>query len=556
MQALHTTTTSEPVATVCNSPKYHIDNLHLRLPQDPLDVDAWRRLADEVEKSDNPSVQIRYINHFLNDRKTFPEAEHLFQRFLKVTSPSVNLYTSYLEYIRYIHTGVDTQSQRIIRKAYDFAIKSIGGDKNSGNIWCDYIAFLKSGEISLSTSEEQQKIVRKAYQRALQTPLDNIDKIWRDYESFEFHVNRSTAREFLNNMLPAYTQARSVGRDLANHLDALYLEVPLTANSKLEISLPTVPSFTISERQLVGKWKNYLKWEESNPLKIEEERKTDFHTRIQIAYKKAFVRMRFYPEIWFMAYHWMDSVGRPKEAIAILKTGLEANPSSFLLTFAYVEVLEVMKNHAQAHAIYEQFLQLQKASIVELHGRVDEEKAKQTFSTDPSSPTSTASTLTILNSDLEDRKKDYALVYITYMRFVRRTEGVEASRSLFRKARRDMYASWEIYAAGAIMEYHHSRNQVIATRIFEAGMVQHANNKDYALQYLTFLISVNEENNAHALFERVISTLPAEESRTIWECWACYQHQYGDLKSSQKIDQRMAEIYTSGSSGCRPLFVA
>ncbi|KAJ4465788.1 hypothetical protein C8J55DRAFT_538496 [Lentinula edodes] len=505
MQALHTTTTSEPVATVCNSPKYHIDNLHLRLPQDPLDVDAWRRLADEVEKSgkselirttydallkkypDNPSVQIRYINHFLNDRKTFPEAEHLFQRFLKVTSPSVNLYTSYLEYIRYIHTGVDTQSQRIIRKAYDFAIKSIGGDKNSGNIWCDYIAFLKSGEISLSTSEEQQKIVRKAYQRALQTPLDNIDKIWRDYESFEFHVNRSTAREFLNNMLPAYTQARSVGRDLANHLDALYLEVPLTANSKLEISLPTVPSFTISERQLVGKWKNYLKWEESNPLKIEEERKTDFHTRIQIAYKKAFVRMRFYPEIWFMAYHWMDSVGRPKEAIAILKTGLEANPSSFLLTFAYVEVLEVMKNHAQAHAIYEQFLQLQKASIVELHGRVDEEKPSK-------------------HSPLT--RKDYALVYITYMRFVRRTEGVEASRSLFRKARRDMYASWEIYAAGAIMEYHHSRNQVIATRIFEA--------------------------DAHALFERVISTLPAEESRTIWECWACYQHQYGDLSRRKK----------------------
>jgi cleavage stimulation factor subunit 3 len=142
-------------------------------------------------------------------------------------------------------------------------------------------------------------MVRKAYQRAVQTPLDNIEKLWSDYEAFEVKLNRITAKKFMSELSPAYMQARSVGRDLTKHVAALYpAEAPLPANSKPELFLPAVPSFTISERQLVGKWKAYLKWEESNPLMIEEKDKKDLHFRIQLVYRKALSRMRFYPEIW------------------------------------------------------------------------------------------------------------------------------------------------------------------------------------------------------------------------------------------------------------------
>lgn len=164
--------------------------------------------------------------------------------------------------------------------------------------FCMLTIFLQNS----STWEEQQKMdmVRKAYQRAVQTPLDNIEKLWSDYESFEVKLNRITAKKFMSELSPAYIQARSVGRDLTKHVAALYpSEAPLAANSKPELSLPTVPSFTIPERQLVGKWKAYLKWEESNPLMIEEKDKKDLHNRIQLVYRKALVRMRFYPEIWY-----------------------------------------------------------------------------------------------------------------------------------------------------------------------------------------------------------------------------------------------------------------
>lgn len=116
----------------------------------------------------------------------------------------------------------------------------------------------------------------------------------------------------------------------------------------------------------------------------------------------------------------------------------------------------------------------------------------------------------------------------------------------------------------ALMEYHTTQDKEVATRIFEAGMALHSTQKEFVLRYLTFLISVNDENSerwicflfykahlrpidARALFERVIGTFTADESRPIWERWARYEHQYGDLEASQKIDKRMAEMYPNGS---------
>lgn len=48
----------------------------------------------------------------------------------------------------------------------------------------------------------------------------------------------------------------------------------------------------------MGAWRNYLKWEESNPLELEEKDKAILITRIQGVYRKAVIRMRFYSEIW------------------------------------------------------------------------------------------------------------------------------------------------------------------------------------------------------------------------------------------------------------------
>jgi len=107
------------------------------------------------------------------------------------------------------------------------------------------------------------------------------------------------------------------------------------------------------------------------------------------------------------------------------------------------------------------------------------------------------------------------------------------------------------------------------SRIFERGLDFFGDEIDYVLRYLSFLISINDENSkfffflfsissicpmlmwyilidARALFERVIPNFSADRARPLWERWARYEYQYGDLEAALKLEKRMAEVYVSG----------
>lgn len=50
--------------------------------------------------------------------------------------------------------------------------------------------------------------------------------------------------------------------------------------------------------------------------------------------------------------------------------------------------------------------------------------------------------------------------------------------------------------------------------------------------------------DARALFERVIPTFPEERGgRDLWERWARYEYQYGDLEGSLRLEKRWAEAF-------------
>jgi len=100
------------------------------------------------------------------------------------------------------------------------------------------------------------------------------------------------------DLSPAHMQARTVLRQLQKHLGPLFPPLPPSTTGRPALFLPSLPIFHPPERALVGSWKTYLKWEESNPLEIEEKDKATFITRVQGVYRKALIRMRFYGEIW------------------------------------------------------------------------------------------------------------------------------------------------------------------------------------------------------------------------------------------------------------------
>ncbi|KAI0771691.1 hypothetical protein BD413DRAFT_475587 [Trametes elegans] len=575
-------------------PQSEWDRLRAQLREKPVDADGWLKLADLAEDSgdiekikdtyegmletypNTPSVQIAYLKHFLDDPSQFGQAEALFRRFLLRTTPSVELLKFYLTYIsRRVTTGAN--AREVIRKCYDFALGHVGQDKDSFEIWQDYINFLKAGETS-TTWEEQQKMdaVRKAYQQAVQIPMENVKRLWEEYQDFENGLNRITAKKFISDLQEAHMQARTVLNQLQEHLTVLFPPPPPPRNNRPAIWLPRPPTFNQNDKALVQRWRLYLKWEESNPLEIEEKDRATLLQRVQSVYRKAVVRMRYYSEIWYMAYAWTNSIGKTDEANALLKSGIDANPSSFVLNFAYAEALEVQGNFAEVHATYEKFLDVLRKDLETVEARVNSANSSNSsigsqasqsslkdsnamdvtpgLSQSQSQPPSQNSSFATQAGDekppkskeLTDKRTDYGIVYIMYMRFGRRAEGLKSARNVFGKARRDRWTPWEVYEAAALMEYHCGNKDIqVASRIFEKGIETFADEVEFVLRYLGFLISINDENNARALFERVIGNFAPEKARPLWERWARYEYQYGDLAAAQKLEKRMAEVYPS-----------
>ena len=96
--------------------------------------------------------------------------------------------------------------------------------------------------------------------------------------------------------------ARTTLRDLRRLMEPLSIptiKLPsATVTSLPALNLPARPTWIgDSDRSLCHAWKAYLKWEESNPLDIEDA--TVLQARVSAAFKKAVIRMRFFPEIWF-----------------------------------------------------------------------------------------------------------------------------------------------------------------------------------------------------------------------------------------------------------------
>ncbi|KAI0333418.1 Suf-domain-containing protein [Cubamyces sp. BRFM 1775] len=570
-------------------PQSEWDRLRAQLREKPVDAEGWLKLADMAEDSgdiekikdtyegmletypNTPSVQIAYLKHFLDDPSQFGQAEALFRRFLLRTTPSVELLKFYLTYIRRVTNGPN--AREVIRKCYDFALGHIGQDKDSFEIWQDYINFLKAGETN-TTWEEQQKMdaVRKAYQHAVQIPMENVKRLWEEYQEFENGLNRITAKKFISDLTEAHMQARTVLNQLQEHLTVLFPPPPPPRGNRPAIWLPRPPTFNQNDKALVQRWRLYLKWEESNPLEIEEKDRATLLQRIQSVYRKAVVRMRYYSEIWYMAYAWTNSIGKVDEAITLLKSGIEANPASFVLNFAYAEALELQGNFAEVHATYERFLEVLRKDLEVVEERVNSSNSSNSSigsqnsqKTDPNamdvsssflqppsqtpSPNSSFATQVAdekppKSKELVDKRTDYGIVYIMYMRFGRRAEGLKSARNIFGKARRDRWTPWEVYEAAALMEYHCGNKDIqVASRIFEKGMETFGDEVEFVLRYLGFLISINDENNARALFERVIGTFAPEKARPLWERWARYEYQYGDLAAAQKLEKRMSEVY-------------
>lgn len=177
-----------------------------------------------------------------------------------------------------------------------------------------------------------------------------------------------------------------------------------------------------------------------------------------------------------MAFVWTSSsIGKPEEALNILKAGMEANPTSFLLHFAYAEVQEARKEFGEVNATFDKILDRLRAQLEDLESRVN--STNSSFSSDASGrvvPTGGPNTATIglmeatslsnntsfatqsadekppKSKELQERRSEYGLVWTMYIRYARRAHDLKTFRAVFAKARKDRWTPWEVYEAAGV----------------------------------------------------------------------------------------------------------
>jgi len=136
----------------------------------------------------------------------------------------------------------------------------------------------------------------------------------------------------------------------------------------------------------------------------------------------------------YLAYKWINGTGKQARAISILGSGIEANPTSFVLNYAYIEYLESKQNYEQVHIAFEKFLGVLRKNLETIRAQ----------------PASSTNVQCIDDDDLEERKKEYGVAWVNYMKFGRRAEGMSSFRAIFAKARQERHVSWIVFEAAGM----------------------------------------------------------------------------------------------------------
>ncbi|WOK95921.1 cleavage stimulation factor subunit 77 [Canna indica] len=396
----------------------------------------------------------------------------------------ISLWRCYINFIRKVNEKKGHEGLEETRKAFDFMLNYVGYDVASGPVWLDYISFLKSLPASTSQEESHRMTsVRKVYQRAIVTPTHHVEQLWKDYEQFENSVSRTLAKGLISEYQPKFNSAKAVYRERKKFLDEIDWN-----------TLAVPPTGSYKEEQQCMAWKRLLIFEKGNPQRVDS---ASANRRITFSYEQCLMYLYHYPDIWYDYATWHASSGSVDSAVKIFQRALKALPDSELLKYAYAELEESRGAIQPAKRIYESLL--------------------------ASSPSETS------------------LAHIQFIRFLRRTEGIEAARKYFLEARKSPSCTYHVFVAYAMMVFCVDKDPKVAHNVFEAGLKRFMNEPGYILEYADFLCRLNDDRNVRALFERALSSLPPEKSVEVWKRFSQFEWTYGDLASMLKVEERMKE---------------
>ena len=115
------------------------------------------------------------------------------------------------------------------------------------------------------------------------------------------------------------------------------------------------------------------------------------------------------------------------------------------------------------HATFEGLVDALHVQLDALENSINEEVAAAKANAPPvdfmaapeeqSTPTEADKILARRSPELNEMRAELGVVWIMYMRFARRSEGLKPARGIFGKARKDKHVSWNVYEAAGMSPF-------------------------------------------------------------------------------------------------------
>lgn len=238
-------------------------------------------------------------------------------------------------------------------------------------------------------------------------------------------------------------------------------------------------------------------------------------------------------------------------------------PRSILVTGALSELYELQNKYQEAKSVYERALtslesqitrDIEDLNVTTIKGN-DASISNSNFikTRDDNVQSSNSNNIEDtdkISNDQEDNDPSsigplVTHLFVEYMNLARRTDGINASRGLFSRARKlpSEYIGYELYVVAARIEYHCKKDPIVAGKIYELGMTKYGNQTAFILAYADHLVHLNDEQNTRGLFERALLQVKAENAFDIWRAYLEYETQYGDLTTILGLEKRFKQAY-------------
>ncbi|KAI3975041.1 hypothetical protein MKX01_005152 [Papaver californicum] len=365
-------------------------------------------------------------------------------------------------------------------------------------LWRSYIRFIR--KLNHKKGAEGQEDTKNAFDFMLNYICSDITSgpVWMEYIVFLKSLPVANPQDESDRMTSIWMLYQKAIVTPTHHVEQLWKDYENFENSvsrALAKSLVSEyqPKYNSAkavyreqnklEEQQCMAWKRFLAFEKGYPQMIDSE---SSNSRINFTYEQCLMYLYYYPDICYDYATWHADNFSIDLAVKVYQKSLKVLPGSELLKYAY-----------PAKKIYE--------------------------------------------SLLGDGVNTSALAHIQFIRFLRRTEGIEAARKCFVDARKYPNCTYHVFVAYAMMAFCQDRDPKLAHNVFEAGMKRFMHEPAYILEYADFLCRLNDDRNVRALFERSLNSRPPEKSVEVWKRYTQFEQTYGNLASILKLEQRRKE---------------